>query len=372
MNIFELVFLPAVLAFLVSFLTTPLVIWAAPYLGIIDDPKVRKHPATLHTKPIPRGGGLPIFLGILAATLFFLPLDKKLLGILAGAAQVVILGLWDDKKDVSPYLRLIGQFLAAGSVVAAGIDIAFVSNPQGGVIDLSQPRLVFQLFGEQKEIWILSSALALIWIVGIMNAVSWSSGVDGQLSGFATIAAFTLALISLKFSADITPWPVSILAASTAGAYLGFLPFHAYPQKIMPGFGGGVLAGFMLAVISILATAKVGTLLIVLAIPVIDAAFAVIRRILAGKSPVWGDRGHLHHRLLAAGWTKLQVAIAYWVATGILAILALWLNAVGKFYTIIGIALVIGAIFLWLPSFGQLQKQQDLVSGLKTSRSLRR
>lgn len=363
MNILELILLPTVSAFIVSFTLTPLVIKAAPVLGIMDDPRKRKHPARLHTKPIPRGGGLSIFAGIAAAALLFLPMEKRLLGILMGAALCVLIGLWDDKSSVNPYTRLVGQFVAAGIVVAVGIGIAFISNPFGqGVIDLSQPRIEFYFLGEEREVWVLSSLFALFWIVGLMNAVSWSSGVDGQLSGFATIAAFTLAILSLRFSADITQWPVSILAAGTAGAFLGFLPYHVYPQKIMPGFGGATLAGFMLAVLSILATAKVGTLLLILAIPVIDAAFAILRRILSGKSPVWGDRGHFHHRLLDLGWTKLQVALFYWFATGILGVLALYLNATGKFYTIVGITLVIGAIFLWLPFFLS-QKQQGRASG---------
>lgn len=358
MQITQLIALPAVIAAFIAFVATPVLIKLAPKLGILDDPVKRRHPAVLHTKPVPRGGGVPLFLAILITSLIFLPLEQRLLGILLGAAVVVIIGFLDDRKDINPYIRLVAQFLAAGVVVLSGIGIAFISNPLGGIIDMSQTRFVFDAFGQERDIWILSAIFGFLWIVGIMNAVSWSSGVDGQLSGFAVIAALVIAILSLQFSADITQWPVTILAAATFGAFLGFLPWHVYPQKIMPGFGGATLAGFMLAVLSLLTTTKIGTLLVVLAIPIADAAYSIIRRMLAGKSPVWGDRKHLHHRLLDLGWTKPKVAYFYWTGTAILGFLALNLQAVGKFYTIIGVALVVGGILAWLAWHLQFSKRR--------------
>lgn len=359
----KLIFWPALVSFFIAVLATPLVIRMARPLGMVDDPKKRRHPASLHQKPVPRGGGLSVFLAILGASLVFLPIDQRLLGILIGAAIVVLVGLLDDKKDINPYFRLASQFLAAGIVVASGIGIAFISNPLGGIIDLSSPRIDFEFLGEQRSIWLLSAGFGLLWIVSLMNAVSWSSGVDGQLSGFAAIAALVIAIISLQFSADITQWPVTILAAITFGAFLGFLPWHMYPQKIMPGFGGATLAGFMLAVLSILSTTKVGTLLVVLAIPIVDAGYSVARRVLSGKSPVWADRGHLHHRLLDVGWNKRQVAFLYWGGTALLGVLALNLNAQAKFYTIIGIALIVGGVLAWLSSLFPFSKPRGRGSG---------
>lgn len=352
---------PLVLAFAVALVLTPLVIRLAERLGIMDDPKKRPHPAVLHKTPVPRGGGIPIFLAILVTVLAFISPDQRLLGILFGAAIVVFVGFLDDRRDIHPYIRLLSQFLAAGIVVASGIGIAFISNPFGpGVIDLSQPRVTFEFLGQMREVWLLSALFGFLWIVALTNFVSWSSGVDGQLSGFAAIAALTIALLSLRFSADIAQWPVTILAAATAGAYLGFLPWHVYPQKIMPGFGGGTLAGFMLAVLAILATAKVGTLVVVLAIPLADAGYSIFRRASKGKSPVWPDREHLHHRLLDAGWSKRQVAASYWLATAGLGLLALNLNAQAKLYTIVGAALFVGGLLVW---FRQSSKLQDRYSG---------
>ncbi len=295
--------------------------------------------------------------------MIFLPIDQKLLGILIGAAVIIFIGLLDDKRDINPYFRLISQFLAAGIVVGAGIGIAFVSNPLGGIIDLSTPRISFEFLGEQKSVWLLSAGFGLLWIVSLMNAVSWSSGVDGQLSGFTAIAALVIAVLSLQFSADITQWPVTILAAITFGAFLGFLPWHIYPQKIMPGFGGATLAGYMLAILSILTTTKVGTLLVVLAIPVVDAGYSFTRRVLSGKSPVWADRGHLHHKFLDAGWSKRKVAAFYWLATATLGMLALNLNTKAKFYTIIGIVLFVGGLLIWLSSFFPSSKPRGRGNG---------
>jgi len=354
----NLFLLPWLVATFISFLATPLVIKFAGFLGIIDDPQKSNHPKVIHTVPTPRGGGIPIFLALFITALLFLPIDKHIVGILIGALILVVMGTLDDKFNLNPYLRLALGFLAAAAPIAAGIGIAFITNPLGGTINLSQPQITFNFLGTHS-IWILSDLFALLWITFLMNMINMGAkGVDGQLSGVTIIAALTIALLSLKFSADITQWPVIILAAITAGAYLGFLPWHIFPQKIMPGYGGSTLAGYLLGVLSILATAKVGVLLVVLGIPLIDTGYVIIKRILSGKSPVWGDRGHLHHRLLDAGLSKSQVALFYWGLTGILGIIALNLNTGAKIYTMVGLAVFLGGLIIWLT---QKSKNKNIV-----------
>lgn len=347
MNLNNLILFPLLTSTLIAFLITPLVIRFAKKTGLVDDPNIKKHPKKIHKYPVPRAGGLAIFIALLISLLFFLPIDKHLIGIISGATILVALGLVDDKYDLNPYLRLLVQFLAAGAPIIAGIGIAFLTNPFNGMLDLSHPRITFELFGAIKSIWVLSDLFAIFWIVSLMNFINMGAkGVDGQLPGVVVIAAITIAALSLKFSADITQWPVIVLAVITAGAYLGFLPWNMYPQKIMPGFGGSNLAGYLLGVLSILSTAKVGTLFVVLGVPLIDTGYTVIRRISSGKSPVWGDTGHLHHKLLNLGLTKKQVAVLYWVFTGILGFLAVNLNASNKLYTIIGVAIFVGGFLL--------------------------
>lgn len=349
-TLFDISLLPAIVAGVISFLATPLVIKLAKKIDIIDDPKKNSHPKVIHEKPTPRGGGLAIFAGVLAASLIFLPVDKHLIGILLGATAAVVVGLLDDKFDLNPYLRLFLGLFIAGLPIAAGIGIAFITNPLTGiVIDLSHPQMVFDLLGETRSIWVLSDIFALIWLLFLMNMLNMGAkGVDGQLTGTVAIAAVVIGLLSLRFSADITQWPVIILASITAGAYLGFLPWHIYPQKIMPSYGGAILGGFLLGVLSILSTTKVGTLFVVLGVPLVDTGYTIARRIVKGKSPVWGDRGHLHHRLLDAGLSKKQVAFFYWGGALVLGLLALYLNSSYKLYTILGVSVAVGGLLLWL------------------------
>ena len=336
-------------SFTIALFATPLVIRLAWHFGIVDDPKTNKHPKVIHTYPVPRAGGLATFIAIFASTLLFLPLDKHLIGIIGGMTVLLIMGLADDKYNLSPYFRLAVQIIAAGIPIAAGIGIAFITNPLGGIIDLSNPKITIELFGQMRSIWILSSLFAIFWIVMIINFLNWGAkGVDGQLPGVVGIAAIVIALLSLRFSADITQWPVIILASILAGAYFGFLPWNFYPQKIMPAFSGSNIAGYMLAILAILSTTKVGTLMVVLGIPLIDSGYTVIRRVASGRSPFWGDRGHLHHKLLDSGLTKRQVAIFYWCVTGMLGVSALFLNSKQKLYTIVFVIFFVGGLLLWL------------------------
>lgn len=348
-NLRNIFLMPWLVAAIVAFISTPLAIKLAKKIGIIDDPKKNKHPKVIHTYPTPRGGGIPIFIALVVSSLIFLPIDKHLIGILIGATILVIMGVLDDKYNLNPYLRLGLGLVAAAAPIASGIGISFISNPFGGVINLNQPQIVFDLFGKTHSIWILSDIFAILWVTFLMNIVNMGAkGVDGQLSGVTVIAALTIAFLSLRFSADITQWPVIILAAITAGSYLGFLPWHIFPQKIMPGYSGSTLAGYLLAILSILSTTKVGALVVVLGIPLIDTGYTIVRRLLNRKSPVWGDRGHLHHRLLDAGLSKTQVAAFYWIITALLGFLALNLNTTTKVYTMIGVALLLGGLILWL------------------------
>lgn len=332
-------FLPLVSSFVLALIITPLVIKNARRLGILDHPQKRPHPARLHKTPVPRGGGIPIFAAILIPSLLFLPFNLKLAGILTGGLLILAIGLWDDRRNVPPFLRLAVNAVAAAVVVFSGINIPFVTNPLGGIINLEP---------------ILSMLIVIVWIVAITNMVSWSSGVDGQLSGFVPIAAATIGALSLRYSQDLTQWSVVILSVIVLGSYLGFLPWSAYPQKIMPGYSGGALAGYLLAVLAIVSGAKAATALIVLGIPVMDALFTILRRIILGRSPFWADAGHLHHRLLAAGWTKVQVALFYWIIAAILGFLVLHLNSQQKAYTILMLGGGVGILLLWLTKFRQL------------------
>ncbi|MFC1789862.1 glycosyltransferase family 4 protein [Patescibacteria group bacterium] len=356
----DLILKPLFLALMLAFMLTPPTIWLAKKFKLVTDVTKRKHPAHTHQGIIPRAGGLPIFLAVIVCCFLFLPLDQHLKGILGGISLLTFVGLLDDRFDLNPYLRIGTCLIAAIFVITSGIGISFINNPFGGkIINLNKYQISFFLLGKQHHISPLADLLALVWIIWMTNTVNWVKGFDGQLPGIVTISALTIALLSLRFSADITQWPVAILASITAGAYLGFLPFNFYPQRIMPGYGGGSLAGFLLAVLAILSTTKLGTAIVVLGVPIIDAIFVITRRLLSGHSPVWADRGHLHHLLLDLGWGKRKTAYFYWAVTATLGACALYLNSQQKLYTIVMLTIILGGLLLWLHYFRHLSDPQD-------------
>jgi len=333
-------FLSAILiSFLISFILTPLVRNFFISRSWVEDPAKKQrltHNATA-LKPVPRGGGIPVFISLIFTCLLFLsPFDQHLLGIFLASFLALVIGVIDDIRDISPKLRLFFNFLSAVIVVISGIGIAFISNPFGGVIDLSFPRLNFDLFGP-RSFWLAADILAIFWIVWCQNIVGWAAGVEGQLPGFVVISSVFIGLLGLKYSADIAQWPVIILAGAVAGSYLGFLPYNFFPQSIMPGYSGKSLAGFFLAVLSILSGAKLATLILLLGIPMIDAVFVIFRRLRSRRSLLVSDANHLHHQLLKIGWSRRQIAVFYWAVTFFLGALSLFLNSTQKLYAFIGL-----------------------------------
>lgn len=336
-----------IISFLISSLFTPLVIKLYRKNKWIDDPQSYqdKKVKLTHSKPIPRGGGLPIFISFLVTSLFFLNIDKYLITIIIGGLLLTFVGILDDIFNLNPFLRLGVGSLATILVVTAGIGIAFVTNPCGpGVIHLDQPQLTLKILDKSINFWLIADLFALVFILWNMNAVNWSKGVDGQLPAFVTFAFLFLGLLSNSFSGDPTEFNNAVLSFILAGSYAGLLIFNWPPQKIMPGYGGGSLAGYFLSILAILSGAKVATTLMVLAIPTADGIFTILRRLRAGKSPFWGDRGHLHHKLLDEfGFNKKQITLFYTLATMIMGGLALVLKTRGK---IIALAISFSLVFM--------------------------
>jgi UDP-GlcNAc:undecaprenyl-phosphate GlcNAc-1-phosphate transferase len=293
-------------------------------------------------------------------------MDKHLFGILLGAGVLAVIGVIDDVKNIHPYTRLAAGIVAALCVVGAGIGIAYVTNPLGGIIRLDHPQLPIYLFGSWHYIWLLADLFAAFWIVWCMNMLNWSKGVDGQLPGIVVIAALVIGLLSLQFASDVTQWPVVRLAAITGGSFLGLLVWNIYPQRMMPGYGAGSLAGYLLAVLSILSGAKLATLILVLGVPMVDALYVMVRRIQAGKSPIWGDRSHLHHAFMDLGWGKRRIAAFYWLVTACLGMIALQLNPRQKAFTIILIGLMVGIIGGFLRWFIFSSRRLGRDSGSRT------
>lgn len=359
--------LPFLGAFLVSVLLTLVVAKFARKFNFVDDPKKHIHPALLHKKVIPRAGGLSIYIATFVVSLIFLAITKAFIGIFLGGLILVVVGLVDDKRDLKNYWKLLAQFLAAGVVVASGVGIAFITNPLvildpggfglGGVIRLDTLRVSFDFLG-QHSILVWADLFAIFWIVWVINMVNFSSGVDGQMPGIVFITLLVIFAASLRFGGDPGQEIVTKLALIGAGATLGFLIFNFYPAKIFPGDSASYFLGFLVAVLAILAGARVGTAILVMAVPLIDGVFTVIRRMASGKSPFSGDRGHLHHRLLSLGWSHRSIALFYWLLCAILGAAALLLPSGGKVFAGVFVAVIVLGGLIWL-NFSLQQKAQD-------------
>lgn len=348
--------LPAIIAFLITVAAIPPTIILAKKFKLLDNPKLRPHPAHTQKRTVPRAGGLAVFIGIAVAMLIFTSFERYTIGILSGLSILLLVGLLDDKyQNLSPYLRLIAQFGAAAVAIWSGIGIAFITNPLGGIIN----------FDVNPQISLLVDFLALVWIVWVMNMMNWSKGVDGQMPGVITVSALILGLLSLKLNLSHDPTQINLakLAFITAGSAFGLLIFNWHPAKIFPGFSGSTILGFMIAVLAILSGGKLATAGLVLLIPATDFAYTFIRRILQGKSPVWGDRGHLHHKLLEKGFSHQQIALFYILGSVILGAAALSLSSKGKLFAASIVGIVILGGILWLNFFGQYSKQRGPDNG---------
>ena len=345
-----------VTTFFISFLLTIPTIYLAKRVQLITDIKTRIHPAHTHVGLLPRGGGLPIFLSFFIATLIFLPLNKIITGILLASFFLTLIGLIDDYSDSSPYIRFIGNILVSALVVSFGLGIPYISSPFGGVIRLDQWVMRLNFFGI-REILVLGDMLAIIWLTFTTNMINWSKGVDGQLPGFVVITCIFLGIVAQRFSAyDISAQTVGFLSFIVAGAFLGFLPFNFYPQKILPGYGGGGLAGFLLGVLALLSFGKLGTAVLILSIPLIDGVYTIARRIKNKKSPFKADWGHFHHRLLEIGWGRRRIAIFYWAVSFILGFASLFLKGVEKLISFISVGVLLIVFILIME---QMKKQRS-------------
>lgn len=341
-------FLPFFAALLLSIFFTPITINLAKKYRLVDDPKTHKHPAIIHKKTLPRAGGFPIYLSLLIVILISFPLDRTIFSILFSGGLVVLIGLLDDKYDLSPYVRFVGNIVTAGIVVFSGIQIPFITNPLGGIFHFT--NMAVSIGGINFSV---SALLAIIWIVWIMNMLNWSKGVDGQMPGIAVISAVIIGIASLRFPV-LTESNIntSILSFIVAGSSLGFLFYNFYPAKIFPGYSSTIL-GFMIGVLSIMSGVKLATAILVMGVPTADALFTISRRLLSKRSPFWHDKGHLHHLLLNLGMGHRSIALFYWLMSLVLGFFALNLSSRGKLFAIISVVVVVSAFILSLKFVGK-------------------
>ena len=305
------------LAAVVSFLATPLVKTLAYKVGAIDVPKDNRR---MHKVPSPRLGGLAIFLAFLLSTLVFADIDRQMQGILLGAVMIVVLGVMDDIMALKDLPKLIVQIAAAGVAVYYGCRIQFLSNPN-----------VFSDMTYVNLGW-LSVPITIIWIVAITNAVNFIDGLDGLAVGVSAISTASLIVIALMV-AEVN---IAIILCALFGACLGFIPYNFNPAKIFMGDTGATFLGYILATLSVTGLFKMYAIIsfavpfLILGLPIFDTAFAMIRRVAHGQSPMHADRGHIHHRLIDMGLNQKQAVATLYVISGILGLSAVVLTTGGE------------------------------------------
>ncbi len=311
----------ALLSILVAFVTTPLSIQLAHKIGVIDKPSDSRR---VHKKPIPRFGGMAIFLGSMAGLLIPAGMNTKIKIAILGGIMMYLLGVVDDILDIKPIQKFVSQFLIATAVYSMGIRITFISN-YFGVPTTDVNANVILSSG-------LGYLITILWIIGITNAVNLMDGLDGLAAGSVAIMALSLAYIAYIHGTRIGSITVCIALVAVAGGCLGFLPYNFAPAKTFMGDGGALYLGYMIAVLSVISPLKRATFvsaiipILTLAVPIFDTLLAMVRRTLKHESIMSADKGHLHHHLMAAGFGQRRSVLVIYGIVGIMGIVSVLIS----------------------------------------------
>ena len=325
-----------IIGFVVAYLTAPVSIKLAHKLGVIDTPKDARR---VHKKPIPRFGGMSIFLGSMAAMAIPAGMNANIKTAMIGGTLMYLLGIIDDIKDIKPLVKFGGQIFIASLVYALGIRITFISNYFGAAVTDAHANVILGTG--------VSYIITVLWIVGITNAVNLMDGLDGLAAGSVAIMSLSLAYIAYIHGMRIGSMPVCIALVAVAAGCLGFLPYNFSPAKTFMGDGGALYLGYMIAVLSVISPLKratvVGALIpmLTLAVPIFDTLLAMLRRALKHESIMAADKGHLHHHLMAAGFGQRRSVLIMYGIVGIM----------GEVAVLISRELYKDAFFLFLVAF---------------------
>ena len=336
--------LSLVVALGVVLVSTPAVISLAKKTGAVDKPDARK----VHKKPIPRIGGIAIFLGFMAAIIATAIMAKfrgemlfEVIGLIVSGSLIFLVGIVDDYKNLPAKIKLLGQIIAAAVlVIAFDVRIDFVTDPFGDYIYLE---------------WFAIPA-TLFWLVGITNTVNLIDGLDGLAAGVSLIAAGTIFFVAKEQGFFL----ITILTAALIGAAFGFLFYNTNPARIFMGDSGSLFLGFMLAGISVIGATKSATTIalivpiLALGLPILDTTFAIVRRYLGGQPIFKPDKGHLHHRLLKLGFSQRQAVFLMYMISVLLGLSAIVLTEVSSQFAILILVIVLVAIFYGAKKLGVL------------------
>lgn len=304
------------LAFVVALAATPIVKSFACKVGAMDVPGEARR---VHDHPIPRMGGMAIFLGFLISVVLFARVTVQVQGILIGSVIIVATGAVDDIISLRYWMKLLAQIVAAIVAVAHGVVIEVLMNPN--------------IFSQNQSLLLgaLGVPITVMWIVGITNSVNLIDGLDGLACGVSTISSVTMLVVAIMLSEG----NVAIILAALVGGCVGFIPYNFNPAKIFMGDTGALLLGYVLATVSVMGMFKFYAIVtfvvpvLALALPLFDTLFAIIRRLLRGQNPMTPDRGHLHHRLIDMGLSQKQAVAVLYALSAMLGLTAVVISTSG-------------------------------------------
>ena len=301
-------------AFVLSLTATPIVKKFAEKVGAMDIPD---HKRRVHNHPIPRMGGLAIFLGFILSVVLFADINMQLQGILLGSVVIVITGVIDDIIQLRAWIKFLAQIAAAVIAVLYGVVIQILSNPFSA--------------GDLWNLGWVAIPITILWIVAVTNSVNLIDGLDGLAVGVSTISCVTMLVIVLV----VAEQNVALVLGALAGACVGFMPFNLNPAKIFMGDTGALFLGYILSTVSIMGMFKVYAVfsflvpVFALGLPILDTSMAFFRRLAKGQNPMKPDRKHLHHRLLDMGLNQKQVVAILYLISAVLGLVAALLAAKG-------------------------------------------
>jgi len=337
-------------AMIISFAATPLVKEFAKRVGAMDVPKDGRR---MHNVPIPRLGGLAIFLGFLLSILVLVEMKETIRGMLLGAVIIVVVGVIDDVKPLPAVIKFALQIAAALVAVQSGIVVRVISNP-----NLFSPNPYLSL-------GVLAVPITIVWIVAITNSVNLIDGLDGLAVGVSAIGSFALLVIAVAMGEADT----ATIMAALAGACVGFMPYNLNPAKIFMGDTGATFLGYILATVSVIGLFKYYAIIsfavpfLILGLPIFDTSFAFFRRILRGQNPMKADRGHVHHRLIDMGFNQKQAVAILYVISVILGLSGVVLTTSGAMKAMLFLGAVCAAGVVGLEFFRLGRGRQNGHSG---------
>ncbi|MET1250312.1 MULTISPECIES: glycosyltransferase family 4 protein [Sporolactobacillus] len=320
-----MVYVTFIICFLAAVALTPLVRKLAIRIGATDLPNARK----VHKKIMPRMGGLAIYLAFIIGMLIMWPDSSFTLPLIIGSVIIILTGVLDDMYSLSPRVKMVAHFFAALVIVHSGISVEFINLPFNGILHLY---------------W-LSIPLTLLWIMGITNAINLIDGLDGLAVGVSSIVLLTIAGLSLT-EGNLFVFTVS---AILLGSTLGFLPYNFHPAKIFMGDTGSYFLGYVISVLALLGFKNVTLFslvvpIIILAVPISDTLFAIIRRLVNRRPLTAPDKSHLHHCLLRYGFSQSQTVVLIYGMSAMFALAAIVFSTstlLGSMIIIIGVMLMI-------------------------------